>query len=58
MCLNDILFFVTSSNEAFDYVKGLHTHIKHNMYRIDTKIICNGNIFCVEVYSGMDPYKQ
>jgi len=42
----DILFFVTSSNEAFDVCKKLDKYIKQD------------NTFCVEVYAGMDPKKQ
>ncbi|AYV82053.1 MAG: HrpA-like RNA helicase [Homavirus sp.] len=58
---NDIIFFVTSSNEAFELCKRLHTYISATC--IDplmkkSKIICNGDTYCVEVYSGMDPYKQ
>jgi len=54
---SDILFFITSSNEAFTLCKKLNTYISKETP--DTcKISCKGNIFCVEVYSGMDPMKQ
>ncbi len=44
---HDILFFITSSSEAYDLCKRL--------YGIDDKY---GRVFCVEVYSGMDSKKQ
>lgn len=55
---HDILFFVTSSNEAMDLCKRLQHYIKHKCIGTDLNIICNGDTFCVEVYSGMDPYRQ
>lgn len=42
----DILFFITSQAEAFDMCKKLDNIKK------------KGNIFCVEVYAGMDPERQ
>lgn len=43
---NGIIFFVTSSNEAIDTCK-----------KINERII-NKGIFCIEVFSGMNPDKQ
>jgi len=57
----DILFFVTSSNDAINMCTRLQTHIEEtcgNNNNNSTKRICNGDTFCVEVYSGMDPKKQ
>lgn len=48
---HDILFFVTSANEAFDICKRLHAHMV-------VKKINNHRVFCIEVFSGMDPDKQ
>ena len=44
---NDILFFITSSNEAKDTCKRL--------YKIENEY---DNVFCVEVFSGMDGNRQ
>ena len=43
----DILFFITSSNEAFDICKKL--------YMNDSKY---SDVFCIEVFSGIDSKKQ
>lgn len=43
---NDILFFVTSSNEAFDICTRIHKNEKYS------------NIFCIELFSGMDSKYQ
>lgn len=54
---HDIIFFVTSSNEAFTICKQLHDHLakeKNNK----CKITCNGDVFCVELYANMNPEKQ
>lgn len=42
----DILFFITSANEAFDTCKKL------------SAIDSTSNVFCIEVYAGMDSKKQ
>lgn len=54
----DVLFFITSSNEAFELCKKLDEYIKKNNKDASTNIIEKGNIFCVEVYAGMDAKKQ
>lgn len=48
----DILFFVTSRNEAFDLCKKLDLHHKNN------KQYDKHNVYCVEVFSGMDSNKE
>lgn len=54
---NDIIFFVTSSNEANTLCKKLHNHLLEEK-KTKCKITCDGDIFCVELYSGMDQNKQ
>jgi pre-mRNA-splicing factor ATP-dependent RNA helicase DHX15/PRP43 len=48
---HDIMFFVTSSNEAYDVCKVLN-------YKLEKNKINNNNIFCVEVYAGMNKDTQ
>ena len=45
----DILFFITSSNEAFDVCKKIEVITNKNNLP---------NTYCIEVYSGMDKEKQ
>lgn len=54
---HDILLFVTSSNEAFTVCKKLNSHIA-NEKNGKCKITCNGDIYCIEVFAGMDEKKQ
>ncbi len=54
---HDVIFFVTSSNEAFTLCKQLHDHLakeKNNK----CKITCDGDVYCVELYANMNPEKQ
>jgi pre-mRNA-splicing factor ATP-dependent RNA helicase DHX15/PRP43 len=52
---HDILFFVNSSNEAFQLCKRLDEYLSTKGIDHITK---DGNVFCVEVFSGMDPQRQ
>lgn len=54
---HDVIFFLTSSNEAFTMCQQLNKKIKEEKDK-KCKITCHGDIFCVEVYSGMDANKQ
>lgn len=61
----DILFFITSANEAFDICKRLANDLNtlndaQNIKKDNKgiKIKRKGDVFCVEVYAGMDPEKQ
>ena len=47
---HDIMFFVTSSNEAFDLCKQLNNELGN--------IDIENNIYCIEVYAGMNKNKQ
>lgn len=54
---HDIIFFITSQNEAKDICERLNNIIekeKGGMCRIS----CAGGIFCVEVYSGMNKDRE
>ena len=44
------MFFVTSSNEAFDLCKQLNNELEN--------IDIENNIYCIEVYAGMNKNKQ
>ena len=46
---HDIMFFITSSNEAYDVCKNLNHKLENNN---------NNNIYCVEVYAGMNKDSQ
>ena len=54
---HDILFFITSANEALDLCKKLQAHLQsqHNDF---SKLTCQGDVFCVEVFAGMSPRSQ
>jgi len=54
---HDIIFFITSTNEAKDICQRLNTAINKEKDRV-CRITCNGGIFCVEVYSGMDKKRE
>lgn len=53
----DIMFFVTSSNEARDVCKKVTTNIYNNKKKYNN-ITCKDGIYCVEVYSGMTSKNQ
>lgn len=55
---HDIIFFVTSQNEANDICKKLSDVVNKEKNSQKCKITCDGDIFCVEVYSGMDDKRQ
>lgn len=54
---HDIIFFVSSSNEAFKLCTRLKNKLNEEKGQ-KCKLTCNGDIFCVEFYSGMDPTTQ
>lgn len=54
----DVMFFVTSSNEAFIFCKSLFNYLEKNPDLKLCKLNCQDEFFCVEVYSGMDSNKQ
>jgi pre-mRNA-splicing factor ATP-dependent RNA helicase DHX15/PRP43 len=55
---HDIIIFVTSSNDAFKLCKQLNDY-QENEKGKQCKITCNDKqVYCVEVYSGMDPKKE
>lgn len=54
---HDIMFFITSSNEAFNLCRMLNQHLE-NEKKNKCKITCDGDVYCVEVFSGMDPQRQ
>lgn len=54
---HDIIFFVTSSNEAFNICKMLNSHLQKEKQN-KCKITCTGNVYCIEVFAGMDIKKQ
>lgn len=54
---HDIIIFVTSSNDGFKICKLLNNHLEQEK-KTQCKITCNGSVFCVEVYSGMDQSKE
>jgi pre-mRNA-splicing factor ATP-dependent RNA helicase DHX15/PRP43 len=54
---HDIMLFVTSSNEAFTICKKLNNIIAEEK-KGKCKITCSGDIFCIEVFAGMDEKKQ
>lgn len=50
---NDIIFFVTSANEAFEMCRRLSSYI-NKTEKDKCNITCEGDIFCVSLYSGID----
>lgn len=54
---HDIIFFVTSSNEAYNLCKMLNNHLEKEK-KTKCKITCKGDVYCIEVFAGMDPKKQ
>lgn len=54
---HDIIIFVTSSNDGFKLCKKLYNHLEEEK-KTKCKITCKGSVFCVEVYSGMEPAKE
>jgi len=55
--MHDVIFFVVSSNDAMTMCEKLDEYIRKNEKK-KCKITCDGDVFCVEVYSGMDAKKQ
>ncbi|ARF11650.1 HrpA-like RNA helicase [Klosneuvirus KNV1] len=55
---HDILCFITSSNEAFDMCKKLNSYIEKEKKGSTCKITCNGDIYCAELFSGLNDEKQ
>ncbi|CAH6421250.1 ATP-dependent RNA helicase [uncultured virus] len=54
---HDILLFVTSGGEAFTFCQDLNNQIKKES-KTDCKITCYGGIYCVELFAGIDQYRQ
>ena len=54
---HDIIFFITSSNEAFTLCKMLNNYLQKEK-ETKCKITCKGDVYCVEVFAGMDSNKQ
>lgn len=54
---NDIMFFVTSKREADDACKRINKYMELNKKDF-THMKCKDGIFCIEVYSGMNPDKE
>ena len=52
----DIIFFVQSSNEAFDVCRKINYELDKN--RQEYNLSCKDGVFCVEVYSGMNKDKE
>lgn len=50
----DIIFFVTSQNEAFNLCQRLTSVIRRENEQAVCKITCNNKILCVELFSGVD----
>jgi pre-mRNA-splicing factor ATP-dependent RNA helicase DHX15/PRP43 len=53
---HDILFFITSKNEALDMCKKLNKFTKDEGN--SCVVSCIDTVYCVEVFSGMDSYKE
>lgn len=53
---HDIVFFITSSNEAFTLCRKLHKYIEEQ--KNNCKITCHGDVYCVELYANMPADKQ
>ena len=54
---HDIIFFITSSNEAFNMCQLLNKKMTDEKGQ-KCKLTCHGGVYCVEVFSGMNPEKQ
>lgn len=54
---HDIIFFVTSQNEATDLCKKLANYIDVTE-KDKCRITCEGNIYCIEVYAKMSDEKK
>lgn len=54
---HDIIIFVTSSNDGFKLCRMLGEHLENDK-KNGCKITCDGSVYCVEVYSGMDANKE
>jgi pre-mRNA-splicing factor ATP-dependent RNA helicase DHX15/PRP43 len=56
---HDILFFITSSNEAFQMCDKLNKYLTNiSKNKKECKIICNNNVYCIEVFANMDATRQ
>lgn len=51
---NDILFFITSQNEAFSMCRKLNSIILEEATNKKCQITCNNKILCLELFSGVD----
>jgi pre-mRNA-splicing factor ATP-dependent RNA helicase DHX15/PRP43 len=58
MGYQDIMFFVTSQNEAFTGCKRLHEIMDKEHKDKQCKITCNNKILCLELFSGVDETKK
>lgn len=54
---HDILFFISSQNEAYDFCKRLNDDMEKEKENT-CKISCFGNVYCVEVHSGISDEKE
>lgn len=54
---HDIIFFVTSANEAFTLCKMLNNHLQKEKNE-KCKITCHGDVLCIETYAGMPIERQ
>jgi len=54
----DIMFFITSQNEAFNGCKKIHEIIEKEAKEKQCKISCNNKILCLELFSGVDDTKK
>ena len=54
----DIMFFITSQNDAFNMCKRLHEIITKEQKDKVCKITCKNKILCLELFSGVDERKK
>jgi HrpA-like RNA helicase len=54
---HDILFFVTSANEAFDMCKKLNDYLEKEK-KAGCNITCSGDVYCAELYANIDNKRQ
>jgi len=61
---HDIIFFVVSANDAFDLCRKLNAYLKKEtgtksgLNPTKCNITCSGDVYCAELYAGIDPTKQ
>ena len=53
----DIIFFVTSQNDAINICKKLNDYLMKEK-QTKCEITCKGDVYCVEVYAGMAEEKK